>query len=50
MILDKASALDIEKTAMKNGMVTLEQDGVLKAQQGMTSLEEIYRVAKRMEL
>lgn len=50
MILDKASALDIEKAAMKSGMVTLEQDGVIKAMQGITSLEEIYRVAKRMEL
>ncbi len=50
MILDKASALEIEKTAMKGGMVTLEQDGVLKVLQGLTSLEEIYRVAKRMEL
>lgn len=51
MVLDHASPLDIEKVAMKNGgMITLEQDGVMKAMQGITSLEEIYRVAKRMEL
>lgn len=50
MILDKASALEIEKVAMQTGMVTLEQDGVIKAINGLTSLEEIYRVAKRMEL
>lgn len=51
MILNRASPIDIEKTAMKTGgMVTLEQDGVMKALNGLTSLEEIYRVAKRMEL
>ncbi len=51
MILDKASPLDIEEIAMqKAGMITLEQDGVLKVLQGITSLDEIYRVAKRMEL
>ena len=50
MILDRASPIEIEKEAMRNGMVTLEQDGVLKSIQGLTSLDEIYRVAKRMEL
>lgn len=50
LILDKAPVLDIEKAAMRGGMVTLEQDGVLKVLQGLTSLEEIYRVAKKMEL
>jgi type IV pilus assembly protein PilB len=50
MILDKAAAMDIEKVAMESGMVTLEQDGVIKAIQGVTTLEEIYRVAKRMEI
>ncbi len=50
MILDKASSIDIEKTAMKTGMVTLEQAGIITALAGTTSLEEIYRVAKKMEL
>lgn len=51
MILNHTSPLDIEKAAIKNGgMVTLEQDGVMKALQGLTSLEEIYRVAKKMEI
>jgi len=49
MIMDRASSVDIEKVALKNGMVSLEQDGVIKAIQGQTSLEEIYRVAKKME-
>ncbi len=50
MIMEKASAVDIEKVALKNGMVSLEQDGVLKASEGHTSLDEIYRVAKKMEI
>lgn len=34
----------IEQTAKEQGMVTMEQDGVLKAIAGVTSLEEIARV------
>lgn len=34
----------IERTAKEQGMVTMEQDGVLKAIQGATTLEEIVRV------
>jgi type II secretory ATPase GspE/PulE/Tfp pilus assembly ATPase PilB-like protein len=34
----------IEKAARQQGMVTLEQDGVLKAIEGYTTLEEISRV------
>ena len=49
LILAKASALDIEQAAMENGMVNLEQAGIIKALKGETSLEEVYRVAKRME-
>lgn len=50
MILSEASVLDIEDKAMENGMVTLEQIGIIKALKGETSLDEVYRVAKRMEL
>lgn len=49
LILAKASSLDIEKAALKNGMVNLEQAGIIKALKGETSLDEVYRVAKRME-
>ena len=49
LILEKASSMDIEKAALKNGMVNLEQAGIIKALNGETSLEEVYRVAKRME-
>ncbi len=34
----------IEQTAKKAGMITMEQDGLLKALQGITTLEEVNRV------
>jgi len=34
----------IEKTAQKNGMLTLEQKGIIAALKGITSLEEISRI------
>jgi len=38
------SAQDIESTAIKDGMITMRQDGFLKAIAGLTTLEEVYRV------
>ena len=38
------SSEDIERVAVKSGMVTMMQDGLLKAIAGQTTLEEIYRV------
>lgn len=49
MILDRESAIKIEKAAIKEGMMTLEQSGVYKALRGETSLEEVYRVARVVE-
>ena len=46
MILKNASVMEIQEAAIKNGMVTLEQAGVLKALNGITSLEEVYSVAR----
>jgi type IV pilus assembly protein PilB len=43
------TTLEILDAAMKNGMVTLEQAGVIRALEGTTSLEEVYRVARKME-
>jgi type II secretory ATPase GspE/PulE/Tfp pilus assembly ATPase PilB-like protein len=34
----------IEKRAIGDGMITMQQDGILKALAGITTLEEIYRV------
>lgn len=49
LILTKAASMDIEKAAIKSGMVNLEQMGVIKALKGETSLGEVYRVAKKLE-
>ncbi len=35
---------EIKKIARQNGMITLKQDGIMKALQGITSLEEVNRV------
>ena len=45
-ILDGMPSLEIERTAQREGMVTLEQDGIIKVLQGTTSLEEIYKLVK----
>ncbi|KKS77655.1 MAG: General secretory pathway protein E [Candidatus Woesebacteria bacterium GW2011_GWB1_43_14] len=46
LILERASAGEIEKTAVEEGMVSMKQDGYLKALEGVTSLEEVLRVAQ----
>lgn len=40
------SEYDMRRVSEKHGMVTMLQDGVLKALEGITSLEEVFRVAK----
>jgi len=40
------SEYDIGALAMKQGMLTMAQDGVLKALDGLTSLEEVFRVTE----
>jgi len=49
MILDWSSAFNINKQAIKDWMISLEQDWILKALNWETSLEEIYRVVKSWE-
>ncbi len=44
LIIKKAPASDIEKAAVEAGMTTMKQDGVLKAINGLTTLEEVWRV------
>ena len=46
LILEHASASDIEKQAREEGMITLKQDGYLKVAEGATTVEEILRVAQ----
>ena len=42
----KVSEYIIEEIAIKNGMITMVQDGILKALDKVTSLEEVFRVAE----
>lgn len=46
LILQRAAASDIGKQAREEGMITLKQDGYLKALEGVTSVEEVLRVAQ----
>ena len=42
----QASEYDMRDNAKKNGMITMVQDGLLKALDGITSVEEIFRVSE----
>ncbi|MBM7622728.1 type IV-A pilus assembly ATPase PilB [Sporohalobacter salinus] len=46
LIVQKASASEIEEKAINDGMITLEASGLEKANQGVTTLEEVMRVTK----
>ena len=42
-----ASTTEIKEAAIKNGMSTLYDDGILKVLQGITTLDEVFRVSKK---
>ena len=44
MVLKGASADEIEKRAKEEGMMTMLEDGIFLAVQGVTSTEEVLRV------
>jgi len=44
LCLDQASAADIRKLAISQGMRTIRQDGFIKAKQGITTIDEVARV------
>lgn len=46
LILEHASAGEIEDVARQEGMITMKQDGYLKALEGITTIEEVLRVAQ----
>lgn len=46
LILQQASAKDIEEMAKKEGLITMKQDGYLKVIDGITTIEEVLRVAE----
>ena len=46
LIVGKTSAREVEKMAIEEGMVTMIQDGYIKALEGITTIEEVLRVAR----
>lgn len=46
LALKRVSASELTSKAIEEGMITLKQDGILKALAGETTLEEIWRVTK----
>ncbi len=46
LMLEHASSGSIEETAIAQGMVTMKQDGYLKVLEGITTMEEVLRVAQ----
>lgn len=46
ILSSQMSEFDIEKQAIEDGMITMAQDGILKAADGMTTLSEVFRVTE----
>lgn len=46
LILERMPASALENQARQEGMISMKQDGYLKALQGVTSIEEVLRVAQ----
>ncbi|RWZ78455.1 MAG: type II/IV secretion system protein [Candidatus Microsaccharimonas sossegonensis] len=44
LIVEKASSSEIQRLAVSQGMITMRQDGYLKALSGVTTIEEVNRV------
>ena len=44
LIMQNADAQQIQKQAVLEGMTTMVEDGLIKAAQGITSIEEVLRV------
>lgn len=46
LILQRSPASEINKQAVEEGMITMKQDGYLKVLEGLTTIEEVLRVAQ----
>jgi len=49
LAFEGAPTQQIRKAAIAQGMTTLYSDGILKVLKGITTIEEVFRVAKRVE-
>ena len=45
LVLNSAPDAELEDAAKKSGMISLKQDGYIKALQGLTTAEEVFRIA-----
>lgn len=45
LIVKRATSAEIQRVAIQQGMITMRQDGYLKALNGITTIEEVNRVA-----
>jgi general secretion pathway protein E len=43
MLLSNVSAGDIRAEALREGMITMKRDGMLKVKEGITSVSEVLR-------
>jgi type IV pilus assembly protein PilB len=46
LILKKESSFKLQEEAVRNGMVTMLGDGIIKALSGLTTLEEVWRITE----
>lgn len=46
MIANNASKEDIKKVAYEENFIDMFHDGIIRAARGVTTIEEVYRVAK----
>jgi type II secretory ATPase GspE/PulE/Tfp pilus assembly ATPase PilB-like protein len=46
LVLQGADSVAMEKEAIEEGMITMKQDGYMKVLQGITTVEEVLRVAQ----
>ena len=46
MIVSNATSEDLQNQSIKQGMVPMQLDGLIKAMLGMTSIDEIIRVTR----
>ena len=46
LVIEKATASEIQRAAMDDGMLSMKQDGYAKVLEGITTLDEVVRVAQ----
>jgi type IV pilus assembly protein PilB len=46
LIVEKATAAEIQRQAVEEGMLTMKQDGYVKVLEGVTTMDEVIRVAQ----